>query len=220
MSKLIFISIVLWLAVMLIVVLLIVPGFESVSALTETNNILQEKLNTLKVSIVDQEKLRQDYESHREQADKARTALPSREDLPELIAEMTALSSKNGLLLNNLSFITGAATSQGASANAPASEAGNATPTFSETAPETEATSVQPQANSGPTLSYSTTIRLSLAGSYDSFKNFLEDVEKDLRLLDLRDLSIKPQSQNDSLPGGLFTYELSLETYFLPNKSL
>jgi len=224
MSKLIFISIVLGLAVVLVVVLLIIPGFESVFALSERNIVLQERLNTLKAAIPDQEKLRQDYEAHRDQADKVRMALPSREDLPELIAEITALASKNGLLLGNLSFTTGAATSQvpvASMSNGSAGTAQSATPTFSETAsPDAESIDAQSQASAGPTLSYSTVIKLSLTGSYDSFKNFLKDVENDLRLLDLRDLGIKPQSDSSGLPNGFFGYELSLETYFLPNQSL
>jgi Tfp pilus assembly protein PilO len=57
---------------------------------------------------------------------------------------------------------------------------------------------------------YSTVgISFSVTSSYENFQNFLKDLEKSLRLVDITDLSI------NASPTGLYEYSVSLKTYWL-----
>lgn len=57
-------------------------------------------------------------------------------------------------------------------------------------------------------------IRVRFSSNYENFKNWLNEIEKELRLMDLTRISIKPISQSQSL---VLEYNLTLQTYFLPD---
>jgi Tfp pilus assembly protein PilO len=52
-------------------------------------------------------------------------------------------------------------------------------------------------------------LSFSVNSSYDNFQNFLNDLEKSLRLVDITDLSV---TSNDT---GLYDFSVSLKTYWL-----
>jgi len=57
-------------------------------------------------------------------------------------------------------------------------------------------------------------IRVRFSSNYESFKNWLDEIEKELRLMDLTRISVKPISQSQS---SILEYNLTLQTYFLPD---
>lgn len=58
----------------------------------------------------------------------------------------------------------------------------------------------------------SSIIGFSFTSSYDEFKNFLGDLEKSLRILDVRSVKITPKE------GGIYTYDVEFETYWLKSQ--
>ena len=93
-------------------------------------------------------------------------AIPTTEERPEIISMMEQLASQNGLNLKNIDI----------------------------TALTEETRPVQTSKNEKSNLSSQTlrrlNINLSLAGNYSSLKSWLEAVEKNLRIVDVKDVSI------------------------------
>jgi hypothetical protein len=56
---------------------------------------------------------------------------------------------------------------------------------------------------------HSGTISFSFAATYDSFQSFLSELEKSLRILDIRTLNIQPGNTN------MYEYRIEFETYWL-----
>jgi Tfp pilus assembly protein PilO len=55
------------------------------------------------------------------------------------------------------------------------------------------------------------TLDFSLGGTYNDFISFLEDIEKNLRITDIRTLSVKPSDEG----GAEFSFDISIDTYWL-----
>ena len=65
-------------------------------------------------------------------------------------------------------------------------------------------------ASDGSALSYgSLPVRITLTASYDDFKIFLRDIERSLMLLDVTNVSLRPQKE------GAYEYSISAKTYWL-----
>jgi len=55
------------------------------------------------------------------------------------------------------------------------------------------------------------TLDFSLGGTYNDFISFLEDIEKNLRITDIRTLSIRPAGEGNAE----FSFDISIDTYWL-----
>jgi Tfp pilus assembly protein PilO len=71
-----------------------------------------------------------------------------------------------------------------------------------------------------PAESYkSMLINLSVSGSYDSFKNFLRDMEKELRIMDVQSVQfVVPSISDDSSTEKEMSFTLGIKTYFALSK--
>lgn len=224
MSKAIIISVLIWLAIIGAVVFLIVPLIQGCLGVVNINSQKKVELAELEKLIPRLKALKQDYLDHLDLAKKARDALPSREEIPELISEMTTLASKNALLITDLGFAVGGQTSQPSpSGSAPPynPDAGMPEPTMAEGG--LGSLSGSGEAAQPSFVSRLVTINVSLKGSYEDFKAFLNDAERDLRILDLRSLSLTPGQKGDketesSAGAGVYSFDLEFETYFLPQQ--
>jgi Tfp pilus assembly protein PilO len=58
------------------------------------------------------------------------------------------------------------------------------------------------------------TLDFSVSGAYADFIDFLESIEKNLRITDIRSLSISPP-QGDDIDESDYQYEISIDTYWL-----
>lgn len=71
----------------------------------------------------------------------------------------------------------------------------------------------QPKPSGTPTVSASTVkefpLSISVTGSYESFKGFLKDLEKNLRIVDILTLSFTSQGKNDQ-----YDFSLKGKTYY------
>lgn len=116
--------------------------------------------------------------------DRLHKLLPDHVDNVRLVLDLDTLASKHGLALQNV--------------------------VISATAPE------EPGANEviGPSLEEYGTLTLGFAttGTYDRFVQFLNDLEKSLRVVDVTELRITPTSG-----GGVptFRFDITLRTYWL-----
>jgi len=61
-----------------------------------------------------------------------------------------------------------------------------------------------------------TNISISGTGTYHAFRQFLDSVEYSLRLIDVKNLSIKNYSSAGKHGSGIYSYQITLQTYWLP----
>lgn len=228
MPKLLIIIILLWLAIAGVIIFLIIPLAQACFDLQKANLEREKTVADLTKILPEVEKLKNDYQAHQAQAEKVRSALPAEEEIPELISELTALTARNGVVMANFAFSIGGTSSAApqVAVSPPGAGAGATSPIMSETPSPTSPAA----ATSGPSSPVSSgtafyrliTINLGVTGSYQALQDFLKDIEKDLRLLDTRTLNLSPVNQESSageaVSADLFSLDLSLETYFLPNK--
>ena len=110
--------------------------------------------------------INQVLDSQKSNVERLGQAIPTTEERPEIISMMEQLASQNGLNLKNIDI----------------------------TALTEETRPVQTSKNEKSNLSSQTlrrlNINLSLAGNYSSLKSWLEAVEKNLRIVDVKDVSI------------------------------
>lgn len=127
--------------------------------------------------------------------------LPDHVDNIGLILELDNLAGRYGLALQNVDVST--PSTQIPSAKGSAGAAG---------------TTVGSLSNANQTYS-SLTLTFSTQGSYDSFVQFMNDLQSSLRIVDIVSLAVSPASTTVA-PGGvasqpLYTYKITLRTYWL-----
>ena len=113
--------------------------------------------------------------------------LPSTSNVPELIAQLEALTKKSGFFMGNLSISESIAS------------------------PTKKATTGKNQTVDSNLRSINISLSLT-GGEYASFKALLDNIEKNVRLLDINSISF---SVNEGVAGG---YLLNLKTYYLESK--
>lgn len=117
-------------------------------------------------------------------------AMPQNQQAAELIALFESLSGRNGLVLKNIEL-------------------------SEKVEVKVADTSGQPRPGIGiPPPKQSSSVRefpiiLSMLGTYDSFKNFLKSLEKNLRLVDMDNINFSVTGTAD-----LFSFNLKLKTYY------
>lgn len=120
--------------------------------------------------------------------DRLSAAVPAERDLDYLISAMTTIVRDSGLTMKDIKF-TGIS-------------AGNSGP------------GVPAAGGVNATLTGSTTISLSLTGSYGDFIHFLNNIENSTRLFDVMSISFSSGDQ------GQLTYTVNVQTYNLNAKPL
>ncbi|HHE76823.1 MAG TPA: hypothetical protein ENL27_02485 [Candidatus Parcubacteria bacterium] len=143
------------------------------------------------------EEISRELDGHKDQIEKINSALPESVSLPVLFDYIEGLSLNNGLFLNDIS----------------SSVAGNAGRAGEREDGENN----------------SIAISISLTGGYSSFKDFLSAVYNSSRLIDVKSISFSSSGQRQA-PGtasmgsapnsGEFDFDVSLETYVFPKKSI
>ncbi len=168
-----------------ILFLLDLPAYNKVTSFREELKKHQDFLKEKEEIVAKVDQLKQVYESRQNELKKVLYVLPVEKDLPNLIVQFEALSSENGLILEGLNFVKQAATTRSAAA-------------------EDVETEIESQRD------YKTQeISLSVSGSYKSFKSFLEALELNIRLMDIKSINFKAQGE-----GAGFTFDILLEVYY------
>lgn len=109
------------------------------------------------------------------------TALPSSVDFVKLVSQIDAIASKYGISIDNVD------------SKEIVSSSGNSMETAEPAKPYNSAT-----------------VSFAFTASYEKFKLFLNDLEKSLRILDIKSLSLESQEKGS----GLYSYKVEFEIYW------
>ncbi len=168
--------------------------------------VKQQELNRL-------EKIKQTYTEAQTEVEKAAQVLPSAKKIPELLSQLSEItqkavaSSREPLVFK--SFNVGSATSTSEDA------------TSTEKTTTTEETSTtESKTDTSQSVSYTTInegsyqslpISVNLVGSFSALQSYLENLENNLRLVDIVSISI-----SGGQTGGNLNFTVNLKAYFKP----
>jgi len=191
-------------ALALAVVFLIMPAFDSLSA---NGQIIAEKKSTLEQTSSFNQKIEEMNRQYKaEELERLLSVLPKEEELPSLLIQLEALATSNGLIMESVDFSEITQTSE-VTPPQPSPELQNVFPKSQEASGES--VSLNPQEiQSAPYKILA--VRLKLNGGYGAFKNYLQAVEKNLRLMDVTSLDLNSSSgtaQN-------FAFSVNLQVYY------
>jgi len=118
-------------------------------------------------------------------------ALPIKSDPATILATLDAMAKKNGLTIGTL--------------------------TFKEIEPSSQEKTATSTLNLPP---HTLQVTFDLLGSYESFKNFIKDLESEIRLMDISDLKFQPVAvaTKTKSPINYFQFNLTINTYYQPIK--
>ena len=186
------VSIIFFLGALLVGLFYLKPAWNKTSLQSKENSDLRVLSNELN-SLIENRDFLLETINRISKDDLARIdeAMPQSQQAAELIAFFESLSGRNGLVLKNIEL----------------SEKIDAKIAEAPGQPRPGAGIQAPTKQSGSVREFP--IIMSMLGTYDSFKNFLEALEKNLRLVDMDSLSFSATGATD-----LFSYNLKLKTYY------
>jgi len=129
----------------------------------------------------------------KEESTKAELALPLNPDLPKILNFIQISAGQNGLLLKEVSITQSVKSLEEES------------PSPETTVPTEE---IPPQLKLGET-----NFTFKISGNYSDFKNFLSDIEKSTRLIQIENIEFSSPTQ-----GERFEFKISAKAFFLPGK--
>ncbi|MFA4881017.1 MAG: type 4a pilus biogenesis protein PilO [Candidatus Doudnabacteria bacterium] len=181
-------------------------------------------------ALEDTKKLVKNYEGVKEQLRTLSLALPSEKDIPNLLVQLEALSVKNGILMEEVSY---SEETKKESKNPIESPAADAADLGQKKSQDNNAASnppaMVPLVSPAPSEGYATLkVSLSLTGRYDVFMRYLEDVQKNLRFLDVvsvdfdtKESDSQSNKSGEGETGGVkfedrvLSFKIELRTYYL-----
>lgn len=178
-------------AFVVVLFLLDLPAYDNVNLLRGEVKQYKEFLKAKEELAVKVNQLKQVYESRKDELDRVSYVLPTGRDIPNLIVQLEALASENGLILEQLNFIEPKKSTLITEA-----EDGN---------PATELETAKGYKTLG--------ISLSVSGSYQAFGSFLQALELNIHLMDIKSIDFSVV-QTEAPESAVFTFVISLETYY------
>ena len=175
-------------ALVVVILVLTLPAYQGMSQKKSDLKLEEERLEETKEINGKLKDLAEQYEAHRAEAEKIMMALPSKEEIPNLLVSMEAISAENGMLLQSLGFSI-------QSDNTGRLAAG-------------EEGQIAPPGQQFKKLG----LDMSLNGSYSSLKNFLASVEKNLRIIDIESIDFGASEGEGA--SDIFEYSIQGVTYY------
>ncbi len=172
------------------------PAYNNFQAKQSMADVKQQEYNKLNDLVNKLNELTKDYKTKADSVDKLEQIAPPGKDVPELLNQFESLSAQSGMILHSIDF------TEGAGGQAQAKPTASSDQTAASPIPE------QSQAESNPIRELNIGIRVS--GSYEAFKNFLTNIEKNLRLVDIQNIGFSASSQQNVL----YDFSLSGKTYY------
>lgn len=161
----------------------IYPAYKNNFVLKEEIMVLEENLSRQKTLKTKINSVYDDYSSQDpKKIDFIQNRIaPSSFDIPQLLIQMEALTTENGLIMKSISFVSAGSLA--------------------------DKKTTQSEIKSG-------SMTIALEGSYYAFKNFLKNVESNVRLMDVSSISFSAPilSQKQLIP--IFSFNVSLQTYY------
>lgn len=157
------------------------PMYGQVKELSATSDEYKNVLDNISNIIETRDKLQVDYNSiSRAEIERLSKVLPANVDTVRLALDLDAIASRYGISISNVSI---------------------------DTQSEQAATQVTLTDHEPPYQS--TLVSVSLVSSYENFKNFIQDLEKSLRIMDVRTVNFMVAES------GLYKHEILIETYWV-----
>ncbi len=176
-------TIILLVAFVGILFMLDLPTYNSFTFLKQELKAYDSTLQEQQALVDKVNQLKAIYDSRKDELNKISFLLPSGQDIPGIIVQLETLSSENGLIMENLAF---------------------SEPEKSKAAATAEGLSAQQ--SSYKTLSAT----LSLSGNYQSLKSFLEALELNIRMMDIKSIGFSLEKEDSSI----FTFDIKLDVYY------
>lgn len=189
-KKTLIILLILIIAIASVGLLFLKPGFSDIKTLKIRNAQKNDELIRKQMILAKIQSLKEKYEQAEEKIQKIYQVLPLKPDIPGIIVQLETLASENGILLEGISY------------SIPTKPSKTFRPQAKDEAKEKEVVVLQ-----------KVTFGLQLSGGYQAFKNFLAELESNLRLMDITDISLSSSWQKAEVTG-TYAYNLSLTLYY------
>lgn len=203
------------------------PKYDAMAGAARELKLAEDELTIQQDNLRNTQSLLQSYESVKEQLHNLSLALPGEKDIPDLLVQLEALAVKNSVMMDEISYSEEVAVPV---AQAPLAEGGEPVSNSAEAQnPDaTDAMLVSPAAPVDPAGVYSTlNVSLSLSGKYGDFLQYLGDVQKNLRFLDVYSVDFSAGSGSESsqesgegsgevnFEDQILDFKVELRTYYL-----
>jgi Tfp pilus assembly protein PilO len=176
------------------------PTYSEIKNLMLEIEAKEDTLEKKQKLVVDIEKLVSQYEDIEGRVNKVFYALPNEAEIPNVLVQLEALASENGMIFesSNFSKVQQSAQNKATSGNNAASS--------SET---TNQQNIIEQIRS-------VSIDINLTGSYENFKNYLKSLENNIRIMDIMSISFSSSSSfsEEEETSDNFSYSIQLKVYY------
>lgn len=182
--------IILVVALIAIVVFLDLPAYNKFSLLQKEIKSQNDLIKERQEIMVKVDQLKETYEKRKAEISRVYYVLPIGKDIPSLIVQFEALAAENGLILEKIDFVekTSQKTVQA----------------------EQEGEGITPASQADYK---SLGISASLTGSYKAFKSFVEALEYNIRLADLKSVDFSSQQALETGVSAL-NFSITLDVYY------
>ena len=181
------------------------PTYGEIKDLIQEIGTKEETLEKKQKLIVDIEKLVNQYEDIAGRVSKVFYALPNEAEIPNVLVQLEALASENGMIFESSSF---SKTQQSAQ---------NKTTSGNSAAPSSETAEQQDTIEQIKSVS----MDISLTGSYENFKNYLRSLENNIRIMDITSVNFSSSSgssgdssEKEEEVSDIFSYSVQLKVYY------
>lgn len=196
------------LLVIFLVIFLIAPKFQDAqnarNVISEQREIIQsitDRVNSVKNEIKKYEAL------GREDTERILRAVPEGVDTPNLIFNLETISSSSGLVLESMSISERATDVQQVASAGASSDPGGIAPRF---------LGSMDSAGGMPDV-LEARVDMSVRGSYESFKDFLKELENSLRLFDMETITFSSPGASGEGESNNIRFNLVFRTYYVSN---
>lgn len=180
----------------------IYPTYGEIKNLTQEIEAKEDTLEKKQKLIIDIEKLVNQYEDIEGRVNKVFYALPNEAEISNVLVQLEALASENGMIFESSNF----SKEQQIAQKKTTSENNVASSSDSKTAIQQN---IIEQIKS-------ISVDISLIGSYENFKNYLKSLENNIRIMDITSVSFSSSSNSseEEEVSDNFSYSIQLKVYY------
>jgi Tfp pilus assembly protein PilO len=177
---------------------LVQPAYQNVEALRSQQLGEANYIATQSALVKQVQAVLNTYENEAQGAANVSLALPPREDVAGALAQIEGIAANNNIAIGTVAVTPPAVQIGAGTAAASASSTGATKPVSS------------------------FTLKILATGSYESFENFISEIETNIRIFDVKDVSVQSAILAPSAPGkpatsrDAFNYALTIATYYQP----
>ena len=168
------------------------PAYGDMQTLKGKEISEQDFLSQESATVQQVQKLIAAYQNESQAQGAVALSLPSKQDISGALTQIYGIAAVNNVSFQKVNI----------SISSILPNAGNSTITTN--------TSSSPLIKSLGSISFAITA----SGSYEDFKNFLSEIETNVRLFDIKSLSVQPVSQSGSGAKDFFNYDLTIMAYY------